>query len=241
MNKPKASSSRTLPPWLTAALPSVAYGIGVWYASKALLKLSGNALWLPLEWRRTVEVLGVMFGVLLFGLAAHATDRARAKSGAGDAHEAEARAAHVKYKRAVAYMGGALVALFLYVALRQATVIDWTPPPWYVEDHRGRPLPPFVDLEAGTIFLPLVWPEELERQAEATRQLPDFYSTPIHYLLSHAPQQLIDVVEANAKGGLLLTTWLFLALHLTILAFTSLALGSSFTVAGAIGKLFTSH
>ena len=235
-----AAKSRNLPPWLLSALPSIAYGVGVWYASKALLKLSGNALWLPIEWRRTVEVLGVSFGVLLFGLAAHRTHKAHAAA-AKRGHGAEDEATGAKYRRAALYMGGALVALFLYVALRQATVVDWTPPPWYVEDHRGQPLPPFVDLEGGTLYLPLSWPDELERQADIVRKLPDFYSTPLNYLLSHAPQQVIDVVEANGKSGLLVTTWLFLALHLAILALVSLAMGSSFTLAGTLGKLASSH
>lgn len=234
--------SRTLRRVLVTALPSIAYAIGVWYASKALLKLSGNALWLPFEWRRTVEVLGVTFGVLVFGLAVHVSHRTSAAAEHGAAPTADhAASERSRYRRALVFMGGALLALFVYVGLRRATVVDWTPPQWYVESHRGRPLPSFVDLEHGTFFLPLVWPEELERHAESVRQLPDFQSTPIQYLLDHAPQELIDLVEAHAKTELLWTTWAFLALHLVILALTSLALGSSFSVAGTLGKLLSTH
>ncbi len=222
------------------ALPAAVYFVGAWYASTYLLHLSGGALWLPIEWREVVKILGVFLGMCVFGLT-----RARiAAAEEADAAHGHGAASHEKtharrYATAIALVVAAIVLLAAYVGLRARCVIEWTPPQAWREHYASAPVPSFVDVERGTVYLPALLPDALEAKIAAAERAPDNHGQldGISYLLAYAPDELFDELTVNGRGALAWTTLLFLLLHLSILVAVSVALGLTFAPASALGKL----
>ncbi len=222
------------------ALPAAVYFIGAWYASTYLLHLSGGALWLPIEWREVVKVLGVLLGMCVFGFTRARRGAADARAADGEHSAADHEAAHARrYKSAIMLTLAALVLLCAYVGLRARCVIEWTPPAQWRERYASTTVPSFVDVERGTVYLPARLPAELKGRIAAAERAPDNNGQldGITYLLTYAPDELFDWLTVNGRGALAWTTLLFLLIHLGILVLVSIALGLTFAPASALGKM----
>lgn len=207
------------------------------YASHFLLKLSGNALWLPREWRLTVQILGVTLGLGVFGWV-----RARHKEAAARSHAPEEGHGSAEYGRAIRLLLLATVLLVASLGARAQSVVPGSPPQWWIAASAERALPPFIDLEHGTIFVPMSWPEDWERRFRLYEAAADNVARMdgLMYVLAYSPDELFDWLSHEGQWRLAFATLVFLVLHLGTLGAAAAALGLTLSPATTIGKLLAS-
>lgn len=187
---------------------------------------------------RPISTLGIAIGVIVFEIAHRRASHHGLHNAEDSPHKTDSQ-----YRSAVILLIGAILTLIPYAGLRQATVVNWTPPRDFALSVGGRPTPPFVDVDAGTFYLPVapLMPEIVKSELESKKLMPNYQISPIHYMLTHEPQRLIDIIEAHAGGALFATTCLFLTMHLIILVLTAAGLGMAYSLSSVIGESVSTH
>jgi hypothetical protein len=209
------------------------------YFSHTLLKLSGSALWLPPEWRRSIEVLATLLGTTIFAWLLHASsgpfpaaelDGNKPAEVVGQVHLSRQGSRQRRFGLALAWIAGFAVFLSAYMMLRGACVYpfsryaEWRDQEAKMEAAAARrgekptsqPIPQFIDTERGELFLPLWFPPE--QREYFTRMRDEHFQDGLMYVLDHEPDRIIDWLREDRACRLRLnvTALLFLLLHLGI-------------------------
>jgi hypothetical protein len=229
------------------------YAIPAWFLSRFLMELSGGSLWLPPEWRHTLLIVGLAFGLCCFHLArlhsrgngekaAALPRRAADRRQALQEQERQAAGAHRSAQRhALAWYGATLLLLCGHTVLRFTCVHPWEPSPDLVHAVFGEAPEPAtiatpVYLEEGapyrgSFLFPLGFPSSPAGEALWHDLRYQYPAEPVRdAALVHMTMRLIDVVRTDERLALAWTVILLMLAHLAVLAAASVAYGYSFSM-----------
>jgi hypothetical protein len=246
------------------------YGVVIlatFLATRTLLKLSGNALWLPPEWRDSMQLLIPGIGLGVYGMGRHCGKLMRmAYQKAGASHEGESPK-HIKEEMrrgalSLLLLLTAVVLLISYFQLRTDCLYTFQPPAGWWERNFGDP--GAADAEGGeggeagaaahggAGGLDDKIPSFLDREKSAVfvprRWTADWKSrllmrgqgnvrAGVQDYLDNDPMQLVDYLQAQGAPYRVSTTVHFLLLHLGIVGLVAFAGGLSFSPVESLAEM----
>lgn len=212
--------------------------LGVFALTHVLLKLGGNALWLPVERRESLEIMVSTIGLLVYGLSQHF---------------AKPRPAVLRKLLAIAAMVLAIATFLFYNQIAGRCVRSFQPSDgwWerqFSDSTRAAPsaagqgaaassdaIPYFLDRQRNTVFIPLSWDPKflqiLEDRGNGDAE------TGLDDILGHDPMTLVDHLQtapgrASLDPACSLLTWL----HIVLVTLVAGAAGATYSPAESLAE-----